>query len=203
MSDENNMYENKTDESNVEPQQLNQQYADQPMNRQPVYEQNADHQPMNRQPVYEQNADHQPVNQQYISHQPMGQQPVDQQYANRTPVNNTVYNPYNGPSYNSKKPEKGQATGLGIASMVCGIVSIPAICITDLGIVFSFILGVVAVVLGIVQLVKNQKKGMAIAGIVCGAIGILLCAVIMVIALFLISSEFYSDFTREFNYKYY
>lgn len=71
---------------------------------------------------------------------------------------------------------KGQGNGFGIASMVCGILSIVACCI-DFA---PFILGVVAIVLGIIQIVKNEKKGMAIAGIVCGVVGIVLYALILV-----------------------
>lgn len=93
-------------------------------------------------------------------------------------------NGYGGPvaDYTSGK---GQSKGLGIASMVCGILSIVTICC--LGIIFSLygsiplVLGIVAVVLGIMQIVKNESKGMAIAGVICGGIGIVLALIFMII----------------------
>lgn len=148
----------------------------------------------------ENNVNQQPVNPQFAEQQPANPQYVNPQYTNQT-ANHASHNPYNGSAYRDNRTSgKGQETGLGIASMVCGIISIPAICITDFGIIFSFILGVVAVVLGIVQLVKNEKKGMAIAGIVCGSVGILICAVVIMMVVFFASTELYSGFMKGYNY---
>ena len=59
--------------------------------------------------------------------------------------------------------------GFAIASMVCGILSLICCCFS----LFSLVLGVAAVVLGIVCLSgKYEGKGMAIAGIITGGIGI-------------------------------
>ena len=66
-------------------------------------------------------------------------------------------------------------SGLAIASMVCGIVSIPGVCLYGLG----FAIGIVAVVLG--EIANNRvkrgeaspsSKGYATAGRVCGWISI-------------------------------
>lgn len=76
--------------------------------------------------------------------------------------------------------KKGKKKGLGIASMVCGILAMLLLCplvpfIALLGLA-PLLFGLVALALGIVQIVKNEDKGMAIAGIVCGAVGALLGA---------------------------
>ena len=64
--------------------------------------------------------------------------------------------------------EPEQPKGMAIGSMVCGILSLVCCCFDYL----SVILAIVALVLGIIVLVKKQGgKGMAIAGIVCGGIG--------------------------------
>lgn len=68
--------------------------------------------------------------------------------------------------------------GLSIASMICGIVAIVCCCLGW----FSLIVAIAAVVLGIISIVKDAEgKGMAIAGIITGGIGLIL-ALIMVIA---------------------
>lgn len=66
---------------------------------------------------------------------------------------------------------KGGNIGLAIASMVCGIVSIVCCCMW----LFSLMLAIAAIVLGIIALNKKYDgKGMAIAGIITGGIGFLL-----------------------------
>lgn len=89
---------------------------------------------------------------------------------------------------------KGQGKGLGIASMVCGIVSIVTICCVPY---VPAILGVVAVVLGIIQIVKNESKGMAIAGIICGAVGLVVYVVLFAIGMAVINSGEYSEILRQ------
>lgn len=101
---------------------------------------------------------------------------------------NGNYDPYR----NGSPSGKGQGTGLGIASMVCGIVSILSICCGSMmssSLVYAcVILGIVAIVLGIVQIVKNESKGMAIAGIVCGAVGIVMFIAILALGLYVINT---------------
>lgn len=113
--------------------------------------------------------------------------------------NSTYQNEESGNNYGSGK---GQATGLGIASMVCGIVAIPIMCCTNIGSVLSIILGIVAVVLGIIQIVKNEKKGMAIAGIVCGAIAVIVCVSLLVLGTYIISSGLYDEIMSEYSNLY-
>lgn len=84
-------------------------------------------------------------------------------------VNAQEQNPYgNGPKYGATG--KKLSIGLGIASMVLGIVSLLCFCSG-----LNIITGIIAIVLGIVQIVTCEKKGMAIAGIVTAAISIALC----------------------------
>lgn len=92
--------------------------------------------------------------------------------------------------------EKGQGKGLGIASMVCGIVSLIGCC----GLWYvSIPLAIVAIVLGIVQIVKNEARGMAIAGIVCGAIGVILSILVIVGSVALISSGLYQELINQYG----
>lgn len=76
--------------------------------------------------------------------------------------------------------------GFAIASMVCGIMSLLCCC-TFLGLV----LGIAAIVLAIITLKnKYDGKGMAIAGIVTGGIGIFIWLLFMAIGgLSFVSSE--------------
>ena len=75
-------------------------------------------------------------------------------------------NGYNQPPYGAAT--KSDSTGFGIASLVLGIISIFTFfcCI-------NYILAVIAIVLGIVQIAKSSKKGLAIGGIVTAVISII------------------------------
>ena len=65
--------------------------------------------------------------------------------------------------------QQATGTGFGIASLVLGILSVFtfACCI-------NYILAVLAIIFGIVQMVKNEKKGLAIGGIITAVISIVL-----------------------------
>jgi len=67
--------------------------------------------------------------------------------------------------------------GFGVASMVCGILSLLLSCCLP---VVPFILSLIAVILGGVGIKKNSGKGMAIAGLVCGIIALI--PAVMVVA---------------------
>ncbi len=73
----------------------------------------------------------------------------------------------------SSQPELPK--GMAIASMVCGICSIPFLCIWYLAIPAA----IVAVVLGFIARAKAKRgeaagSGMAMAGIICGSVALLL-----------------------------
>lgn len=79
-------------------------------------------------------------------------------------------------TYSSVAPEEKQSNVFAIISMIAGIVSILCCCFGVIGIVIA----VAAVVLGIISIKKEEpKKGMAIAGIVCGGVGLILAVVII------------------------
>lgn len=94
-----------------------------------------------------------------------------------TPQNNFI---------NSNITEK---KGLSITALVLGILSILA-CIFG---PVCWVLGLVAIILGIIGK-KRGAKGMGIAGIACGAVGLILSILIYGFAFFVFSSV-YSDFS--------
>jgi hypothetical protein len=72
-----------------------------------------------------------------------------------------------------------QSQGLAIGALVCGIISIVSVCVWFL----SIPLGIVAVILGIVGKGKAQRgeaggQGLAKAGLILGAIGVVLSLVL-------------------------
>lgn len=73
-----------------------------------------------------------------------------------------------------------KASPMAIVALICGILSVLCHCIPVAGMFIGFILSVAAIVLGIIENKKigrgesNAKgKGMATAGIILGAVGIL------------------------------
>lgn len=78
-----------------------------------------------------------------------------------------------------EKPTKAPSAGLAIASMVCGIISLTVSCSTPY---LPFVLSLLAVVFGSVSLGKHKGgKEMAIAGLVCGIIGLVSAVIILVV----------------------
>ena len=69
---------------------------------------------------------------------------------------------------------QAQSNGLAVASLVLGILSILFVWIPFIGLV-SWILAPIGLVLGLVALNKPFGRGMAIAGSICSAIGLLGC----------------------------
>ncbi|MFD9244167.1 DUF4190 domain-containing protein [Streptomyces sp. NPDC059556] len=94
---------------------------------------------------------------------------------------------YGYPGYPSTGGYPGQtgwqqspSNGMGTASMVLGIISVAGFCLWGLG----AILGILALIFGIIGLKKAGRgeatnRGMAVAGIVLGAIGTLVSAVFL------------------------
>ncbi|MCM1283763.1 MAG: DUF4190 domain-containing protein [Muribaculaceae bacterium] len=71
--------------------------------------------------------------------------------------------------------QKGDGVGFGIASLVLGVASAFLF-----GCCVNYIMAVLAIIFGIVQMVKNRQKGVAIAGIVTAGISIILGTVFWV-----------------------
>lgn len=100
--------------------------------------------------------------------------PYGNPYENPYGGNGYQYNPYGG---TPREPQRGphgkkMNVGLGIASLVIGIISLMCFC-TGLNV----ILAILAIVFGIVQLATCESKGLAIGGIVMAAISIVLTAI--------------------------
>lgn len=74
-------------------------------------------------------------------------------------------------NFNMPQTEKTGNSGLAIAGMVCGIVSIVICCLWGV----SLLVAIPGLILSIVALAKNCKgKGMAVAGVICSSLGIIL-----------------------------
>ena len=91
-------------------------------------------------------------------------------------------------------PMQTQRTnGIAVAALVCGILSV----ILFFTIVFPFILGVLAIVFGLVGMSKASQgapnKGLAVAGLITGILGIVFA--ILFIALFATSVEVITHFS--------
>ncbi len=111
--------------------------------------------------------------------------------------NNTFDNGFQGnqPQQNYQAPDyKPPGSGFGIASMVCGILALITCCMWCTCIP----LAVVSIVLGILQIQKGTAKGMAIAGIVCSSIGLILFIALTVWGNYLETTGFYQEFMQEY-----
>lgn len=86
-----------------------------------------------------------------------------------------VVGSYENPNTYGK--EKGSGTGFGIASFILGVVSLLMFCVG-----INWITGILAIIFGIVQLVKHRERGLAVAGMITAGISFLL-AVTLYIAL--------------------
>lgn len=83
--------------------------------------------------------------------------------------NGNMYNQYGGNRYN------GESAGLGVASMVLGIVSIVLMCWPYISIPAS----IVGLILGAMGKNKTAGRGMAIAGLVCSLVTLIIDIVIL------------------------
>ena len=106
----------------------------------------------------------------------------------------TEYN-YGQPAgrYGSNKSE---SEGFGIASLVLGIITALLFCTC-----ISWITGILAIIFGIIQLVKGNKKGMAIVGLITGGIGFA-ASIILYILIFFTSLGSYSNYDDIYNHIY-
>ena len=121
---------------------------------------------------------------------------MSQQYPNQPGDGNQQNQGYGGPAYqqypDQRQPQGG--TGLAITALIVGIVALVLSVIPVLGMV-SIVLGLIAVVFGIIAIVKKTAgKGMAITGIILGALG----AVVAMIITALLGAAF-TAFDQEMN----
>ena len=106
--------------------------------------------------------------------------------------------PYQASPYDMQDQTK-RSSGLAIASMVCGILSVVICC----GMWISWILSVVAIILGAVSLSKRQGgRGMAIAGIITAVFGLLLSIGFFIFAYAVgqAGNSFDSSYSYYYNY---
>ena len=124
--------------------------------------------------------------------------------------------PQYGQPMNSQAPQYGQpinmnyqanmgmvqqeSQGFGIASLVLGILSLLLTCSC-----FNYITGILAIIFGIVQIVKSKNnRGMAIAGLITAGISILVATFFWIFVL-VVAEDTTSAFYRYFDsyrYKY-
>ena len=96
----------------------------------------------------------------------------------------------NDPQMNPYQQDNSGKKGLAIAALVLGILSLPAI----LTVVGGIVLGLIAIILGIVAARgaskgKNGGKGLAITGIVLGALGLVVSVIIVVVGVSIFNSD--------------
>jgi hypothetical protein len=103
------------------------------------------------------------------SQQNYNQQDYRQQYNYGQPGNGQQ--PYYGQAQQPKKDD----IGFGLTSMILGILSLLLFCTC-----INYILAILAIVFGIIQLVKYRRREMAIAGIVTAAISIVLATIMWI-----------------------
>jgi uncharacterized protein DUF4190 len=93
------------------------------------------------------------------------------------------------PQYGAPAPgapgAQPKTSGKAITSLVTGILSLPGICCWPLGVILG-ILGIVFGILGRKDIAASQGQqkgeGLALAGIICGAVAIVLIAVVLILA---------------------
>ena len=82
-------------------------------------------------------------------------------------------------TYGSYNTVENPSKAFAITSLVLGIVSIPFICCTWIGL----IIGVAGLVFGVLSINRKENaKGMAIAGIVCSSIAIVVIIIMLIVA---------------------
>ncbi len=139
-------------------------------------------------------------NQQGYSGQPGygGQSGYNQYYGGQnqqTPLSGYAEPVYS--QYDAGRQDESQ--GYGIASLICGILSLVTCCCCFP----SMPLAVVSIVMGILQIKKGTAKGMAIAGIVCSAIGLVLMFISIAMGFVMDTSGDFTDYYRNYYRDYY
>ena len=64
-------------------------------------------------------------------------------------------------------------------------------------------LAVVSIVMGVLQLKKGTGKGMAIAGIICSAVGLVFMIIFMIMGAVMDTSGSFNDYYRNYYRDYY
>ncbi|MEU6932219.1 DUF4190 domain-containing protein [Streptomyces sp. NPDC046385] len=98
--------------------------------------------------------------------------------------------PSYGAGYGQPGWQQSPSNGMGTTAMVLGIIAVAGFCMYGLGIV----LGVLALIFGIIGMKKANRgeatnRGMALAGVILGSIGILVSAVFLGFMVWVISQD--------------
>ena len=170
MSEENFNTENGTNEQTYsQPQQTYSQPQQTYSQPQQAYEQ--------PQQAYEQPQQNYNQNQQYAQ-QNYGYDQSQQGYGTYQQPQQQAYGSFDQTQYGYNQPASS-GKGMAIASMVLGIISIPAICFWIVGLPCA----IVGLILGILYNKKNEHSPMATAGIVCSIITIALLVLVLILCI--------------------
>lgn len=128
-----------------------------------------------------------------------GQQPNGQGGYNQTAYGQTAYNqsPYGANPYN--QPPKN-SNGFGIASLVLGIASIVLFCTC-----INYVTALLAIIFGIIHIIKGNNKVFGIVGIATAAISVIVSIIFWVVAGANVSTDLEKEFMKGFDngYEYY
>lgn len=117
------------------------------------------------------------------------QSSYDRPSYDQSPFGQPPYEQY--PNQQVNKPRNG----LGITSMILGIISVVFSCCCY---GLSVVLGIVAIILGIVSMRKNETtKGFAIAGIITGSIGLVFAVLFIVLEIYVRQSGLYDYYMEQ------
>ena len=99
-------------------------------------------------------------------------------YSNGSAYTNQNPNQSQNLYYGQAGQNKEESIGFGIASLVLGILSVFTFfcCI-------NYIFAILAIIFGIVQMVKSKKKGLAIGGLITAGLSIILSTIIWAVAM--------------------
>ena len=84
-------------------------------------------------------------------------------------------------------PATSTTNGMAIGALICGILSLPVSFIPFVNIM-AIILGLVAIVLGFLARRKATGKGLAMGGIIAGAVGVLISIIVIVVTVVALGS---------------
>lgn len=117
----------------------------------------------------------QPYQQPYPPAQQQMYPPVQQPY----PQNQSYQNPYNPNLYSVPGAQSSQGSGMAVAGLVLGIISIVFCWIPFV----DLLIGIIGLVLSLLGRRSLSRRGIAIAGLVCSIIGLVLTVIITIAAL--------------------
>ena len=102
----------------------------------------------------------------------MGDYFQDENQEEKTVYTGTVENPYGAPQENPYGGGQPAGSGFGVAALILGIISLVFFCSC-----LTYITAPLAIIFGIVQLVRSKTcgRGLAIAGLVTGLIALITC----------------------------